>query len=1074
MNGKRMQLFPCTWHSCGIQRMRPTTPTFPAPAVRQPAAVRTPSGMLSGLGLSLRFALCLAVLSSLLLGQPRECRAETPATAVSAPVGRLELQDGSVIAGQFAPEASPEQIRWQGTGFVTPFVFPSQHVQSVLLESREEQQPPDIQPNELLIELTNDDLLIGELLSWEAGRLRLRTETCGELTFEEGHLKRVWFDHQGQSPISLLGQGLNAWEKVQGDWHEQGQRLSCRSPRGSLQGDFTIPDQALFELDLAWESSPEFSVRLGVDLQAGANSLHGLALECWNKQLVLLADREHAAQLTPLLRLEDKSQVRMKIYFDQLEHRVWVIVNDQAPREIPLKQLQARHEQLRQQKTQPAPPTKEAAPRGGFEAFRKAVTNIIEEQKEQPRTRNGIVIESFGAGLTLNQLRVLSWNGAPPQSQASAEWYWKLRRDETLTGPLAKFSAESRELEIRSEPTGIVRQLPLDSLLSLEIGQEIQQPEPATRAILHNRMQFSGVLAGIDSESLSLRISYLDDPLRIPLRELQYLVPARAEQHVPPKVTVTLTEPDNNSPSRPFSRAGQPAASSESSARQGHLLLEGTNLQGELVDAVHSETASCLVWKPALAELASPLQHSASGRIVYRVATQKTEASPNSTQPVPAQPEQRQADAVNVFQRIRDVLQNRNAPGAGARPATPSRSQQPHELHLITGDMFPCRFVSANSEQVVVSLDDDEPRTIPASRVKALLLSPGATLPELSEEKRKRLLTVPRNQQHSPPTHLLSLKNGDFLRCRLLHWHGDTLQVELHLEQQKWSTRQIDAILWLHPENLMEKQTNPAATPAEQTAADTESTADSLPESASAQAASEDSDQRLLAQVLLPDGNRTTFRLQEFRDGKLHGDDELLGSFQFPLRRINQLLFGKEIENASLELKFGSWVPRSAPLPLFLDESDEEATSSARQSAFVGQPAPEFSLKQLDGKRFQLKQQRGKILVLDFWASWCGPCMQSMPLLHAALEEFDEKQVQLISINLEEREEQVQELVERLGWSQQVLLDIDGAVARRYQVTAIPQLFVIDQQGEIAGHVVGGGPKGIEEISRKIRELQAP
>lgn len=1006
-------------------------------------------------GLTFSVGLCLLLLGLMLMEAPVECQAETPANR-AAPVGRLTLQDGSVIAGQFAPEASPEQIRWQGTGFVTPFVFPTQHVQAVRLIPAEEEQQPEIRQNELLVELNNEDLLIGELLSWEAGRLRLRTAACGEVSVEEKSLRRLWFSNQNQSPLSLLGQGLDSWDKVQGEWQQQGQRLICLTPRGSLQGDFAIPDQSLIELELAWDKSPEFSVRLGIDLPAGPNSQQGLALECWNKQLLLLADREHAAQLTPLLRLEDKSQLRMKIYFDQLAHRVWVVVNDQAPREISLTKLHTQVEQIRRQKAKVSPAEKVPAAQGGFEAFRRAVANVIEEHKVQPRPRTGIVVENYGDGLKLNRLRVLPWNGTPPQSQASAEWYWKLRGDETLTGPFAEFSAESRTLGIQTDAAGTVRQIPLQDLHSLEIGRDLHGHEPATRAILHNRMQLSGELAGIDSESLSLRISYLSDPLRIPLRELQFLIPPHGQQQAPASAT--------------------PNESSELGSRQGRLLLEGTNLQGELVDAVHSETASCLAWKPALAELASPLQHSAAGRIVYRVRDEKSaaESQPQPPQPRQAQPEQRQADAVNVFQRIRDVLQNRNSPAARPTPSSASRSRQPHELHLVTGDMFPCKFVSANAEQLVVSLDEDEePRTIPASRVKALLLARGATLPELSEEKRKRLLTVPRNQQHSPPTHLLSLKNGDFLRCRLLHWHGETLQVELHLEQQKWSTSQIEAILWLHPENLIVNSTGPA-TPEQQPADEAESAPDSQPESAPAQVASADSDQRLLAQVLLPDGNRTTFRLQEFREGKLHGDDELLGSFQFPLQGIDQLLFGKEIDTASLELKFGSWVPRAAPLPLFLDETDEEETSSARRSAFVGQPAPEFALKQLNGQRFQLKQQRGKILVLDFWASWCGPCMQSMPLLHAALEEFDAEQVQLISINLEEREEEVQKLVERLGWSQQVLLDIDGAVARRYQVTAIPQLFVIDQKGDIAGHVVGGGPKGIGEISRKVQELLAP
>jgi len=133
-------------------------------------------------------------------------------------------------------------------------------------------------------------------------------------------------------------------------------------------------------------------------------------------------------------------------------------------------------------------------------------------------------------------------------------------------------------------------------------------------------------------------------------------------------------------------------------------------------------------------------------------------------------------------------------------------------------------------------------------------------------------------------------------------------------------------------------------------------------------------------------------------------------------------------------------------------------------------PAPEFELKDADGKTVRLSDYKGKVILLDFWATWCGPCIQAMPQVEKTVGEFDEKDVHLVAVNLQETPEQIKAMMERHQLKMpRVALDKDGSIAEKYQANAIPQTVVIGRDGNIARLFVGGGPHLGDQLRDAIK-----
>jgi peroxiredoxin len=135
----------------------------------------------------------------------------------------------------------------------------------------------------------------------------------------------------------------------------------------------------------------------------------------------------------------------------------------------------------------------------------------------------------------------------------------------------------------------------------------------------------------------------------------------------------------------------------------------------------------------------------------------------------------------------------------------------------------------------------------------------------------------------------------------------------------------------------------------------------------------------------------------------------------------------------------------------------------------VGDEAGDFTLKTSKGEEFKLSAYRGKVVVLDFWATWCGPCKRAMPGLQKLHEEMKDKGVVVVGVNIADESEKAVKFMDEKKYTYTLLLSGDP-VAEQYGVQPIPQFFVVGVDGKVIHHAVGFNPSGEEEMKKKIEE----
>lgn len=135
------------------------------------------------------------------------------------------------------------------------------------------------------------------------------------------------------------------------------------------------------------------------------------------------------------------------------------------------------------------------------------------------------------------------------------------------------------------------------------------------------------------------------------------------------------------------------------------------------------------------------------------------------------------------------------------------------------------------------------------------------------------------------------------------------------------------------------------------------------------------------------------------------------------------------------------------------------------------QQAPDFSLPGINNSQINLADYRGKVVLVDFWASWCTPCIRSFPWMDEMVEKYGAKGFEVIAINMDQEAVLAEKFLQRYPNKLTIAFDPQGSVAEQYEIMGLPNSFIINKQGEIVYKHVGFRLQELDKYEAEILSL---
>jgi peroxiredoxin len=146
-------------------------------------------------------------------------------------------------------------------------------------------------------------------------------------------------------------------------------------------------------------------------------------------------------------------------------------------------------------------------------------------------------------------------------------------------------------------------------------------------------------------------------------------------------------------------------------------------------------------------------------------------------------------------------------------------------------------------------------------------------------------------------------------------------------------------------------------------------------------------------------------------------------------------------------------------------------TQAGELKPYKGKPLPDFELSDLKGGKHKLSDYKGKVVLVNFWATWCPPCVKEMPSMQRLQDKYQDRDFQILAVNMGEDATTITIFLDKIKVNFPILMDSDGAVLKQWKIFAFPTTFLVDKEGNIAYGLFGGLEWDSPEAMAVVDEL---
>jgi len=835
-----------------------------------------------------------------------------PPPAVAARTGRLEVAGGS-LEGELAAapetaEGTRDTLVWRSPRFALPFEFRVGELSSVTFPAAERRN----EPTGTVVQLRGGDALPAEIESLDADALVMSTAGAdGPQRLRITRDEVAAIVRAGGGAGSYNGPaGLTGWEQAPPEsWREEAGRILTDRAGATVTRDVAAPPRARYVIRLSRRQAAEFRIVVAAAERPGDDGYVLQAVGVDDGGALMLVRRAGGrAAIEPLPAVPWQGDtLDVVLFVDQERGRLAAILPDAEGAEA----------------------------RRAFEVTLPAAA--------PSRLSGRIRIELTAGQICLERLEVTPWRGDEPTLRDANETTI-LAQGGGLEGfSVTSFSAADGAFVLARG--GETKRLAAADVEEIRFpDRDEAAAEPPLRIVRADGGTISGDLVRVDDRAVWLRRRGIDAAVAVPHAAIVTLLGQRPEppREEPAGRVGTLLAGDDRArgwlvEAPDGGLAWQPLGSVTSAAfaagdvdaelefvprpaarrkagdvevggiggmvnrdvegffvvammtEDGAAARDGRIQPGDRIVAVApTERSEFVDTKDLDNETVTQLLRGRVGTVVRIRLTDGAGGNPRVIELTRAQ--------IHVAGReiLEAALQTHLRLGRAPEPDIDPQGEYPALVVLRSGDVAACRIEAIDADAVLLRTPlaggaDAGSVRVPGALVKAVELIPAAGRREIDKTLRDRLLTLPRMQRDRPPTHLLRLVDGDYLRGRLLAVDDATVTFQVLEVVKQLPRQQVARLIWLHPEG-------PGGEGAEATPSEAEQ--EGLP-----------------VQGVAADGRRFTLVAQGVAGNEIRGRSRAFGDSTIDLARVDRLLIGRAIDRAGEDLPFSQWVLMPAAQP---------------------------------------------------------------------------------------------------------------------------------------------------------------